>query len=151
RPEPGGNHPSFESGGRAALDAGDLGVPRHLRCDRKHRGLPHPAAARRAGDARARAVRGRGATGALGARPMNGLSAAQDCIAAGDPAVLVTVAEAKGSTPRESGAKMLVRAHDIVGSIGGGQLELLAIDAARRMITGAARRPDLMRYSLGPD
>lgn len=82
---------------------------------------------------------------------MTWLTAALECIAAGDPAVLVTVAEAKGSTPRESGAKMLVRAGDIVGSIGGGQLELLAIDAARGMMAGRAAKPDLMRYSLGPD
>jgi xanthine dehydrogenase accessory factor len=79
------------------------------------------------------------------------LSAALDCIAAGEKAVLVTVAEAKGSTPRESGAKMLVRERDIVGSVGGGQLELLTIDAARRMMADGARGPDLMRYSLGPD
>lgn len=82
---------------------------------------------------------------------MNWLTAALECIAAGEKAVLVTVAEAKGSTPRESGAKMVVRARDIVGSVGGGQLELLAIDAARRMIADNAKRPDLMRYSLGPD
>ena len=82
---------------------------------------------------------------------MNWLAAALECIAAGDKAVLVTVAEAKGSTPRESGAKMLVRERDIVGSVGGGQLELLAIDEARRMMADGAKRPDLMRYSLGPD
>ena len=82
---------------------------------------------------------------------MNWLAAAQECIAAGDKAVLVTVAEAKGSTPRESGAKMLVRERDIVGSVGGGQLELLAIDEARRMMVDKATRPGLMRYSLGPD
>ncbi|WP_119304719.1 xanthine dehydrogenase accessory protein XdhC [Dongia deserti] len=82
---------------------------------------------------------------------MNWLSAALECIAADEKAVLVTVAEAKGSTPRESGAKMLVRERDIVGSVGGGQLELLAIDAARRMMADKATRPDLMRYSLGPD
>jgi xanthine dehydrogenase accessory factor len=82
---------------------------------------------------------------------MNWLSAALECIAAEEKAVLVTVAEAKGSTPRESGAKMLVRELDIVGSIGGGQLELLAIDAARRLMAEEATKPDLMRYSLGPD
>jgi xanthine dehydrogenase accessory factor len=82
---------------------------------------------------------------------MKWLAAALECIAAGDKAVLVTVAEAKGSTPRESGAKMLVRARDIVGSVGGGQLELLAIDEARRMMADKAARPGLMRYALGPD
>ena len=82
---------------------------------------------------------------------MNWLSAALDCIAANESAVLVTIAEAKGSTPRESGAKMLVRARDIVGSVGGGQLELLAIDVARRLMADGTKQPDLMRYSLGPD
>ena len=82
---------------------------------------------------------------------MSWLAAALECVAAGDKAVLVTVAEAKGSTPRESGATMLVRARDIVGSVGGGQLELLAIDEARRMMADKAARPALMRYSLGPD
>jgi xanthine dehydrogenase accessory factor len=82
---------------------------------------------------------------------MSWIAAALECIAAGDKAVLVTVAEAKGSTPRESGAKMLVRARDIVGSVGGGQLGLLAIDEARRMMEDKATRPGLMRYSLGPD
>jgi xanthine dehydrogenase accessory factor len=82
---------------------------------------------------------------------MSWLAAALDGIIAGDKAVLVTIAEAKGSTPRESGAKMLVRERDIVGSVGGGQLELLAIDEARRMMADKATRPGLMRYSLGPD
>jgi xanthine dehydrogenase accessory factor len=82
---------------------------------------------------------------------MSWLAAALECIAAGDKAVLITVAEAKGSTPRESGAKMLVRERDIVGSVGGGQLELLAIDEARRMMADKGTRPSLMRYSLGPD
>ena len=36
--------------------------------------------------------------------------------------VLVTVASTKGSAPREAGAKMLVAAGDIVGTIGGGTL-----------------------------
>lgn len=79
------------------------------------------------------------------------LSAALAAIEAGTPAVLVTVAEAKGSTPREAGAKMLVRSADIVGSIGGGQLELLAIDAARRAMADTEAKRQLLRYSLGPD
>lgn len=82
---------------------------------------------------------------------MNWLSAALDAIAAAEPAVLVTLAEAKGSTPREAGAKMLVLRGRIAGSIGGGQLEMLAIDAARRMMARGAAKPELMRYSLGPD
>lgn len=47
---------------------------------------------------------------------------------------LVEVAEAKGSTPREKGAWMLVSPQRIFGTIGGGQLEFMAIDTARAML-----------------
>jgi xanthine dehydrogenase accessory factor len=58
-------------------------------------------------------------------------------------AALVEVAEAKGSTPREKGAWMLVSPEKIFGTIGGGQLEFMAIDRAREMLAdvGAAPRP----------
>ena len=41
----------------------------------------------------------------------------------GDAAMLVTVMDARGSAPRECGAKMLVTVSEAVGTIGGGQLE----------------------------
>ncbi len=42
----------------------------------------------------------------------------------GDSAALATVVQAKGSTPREVGAKMLIKSDgNIIGSIGGGALE----------------------------
>ena len=44
------------------------------------------------------------------------------------PAALVVVAEAMGSTPREKGAWMLVSPREIFGTIGGGQLEFMAIE-----------------------
>ncbi|WFP65930.1 xanthine dehydrogenase accessory protein XdhC [Mesorhizobium sp. WSM4904] len=47
---------------------------------------------------------------------------------------LVEVATTKGSTPREAGAFMLVSASAIFGTIGGGQLEFMAIDKARQML-----------------
>lgn len=47
---------------------------------------------------------------------------------------LVEVAATKGSTPREAGAFMLVSASAIFGTIGGGQLEYMAIDKARQML-----------------
>jgi len=47
---------------------------------------------------------------------------------------LVEVAATKGSAPRESGAFMLVSASSIFGTIGGGQLEYMAIDKARQML-----------------
>lgn len=46
-----------------------------------------------------------------------------DLAAAGEPAVLVTVAGIRGSAPREIGAKMIVTATETIGTIGGGQLE----------------------------
>ena len=56
-------------------------------------------------------------------------------LAEGRPVAIVTVSEAKGSTPREAGATMLVTADTTRGSIGGGQLELLAISQARELLT----------------
>ncbi|QKC99309.1 xanthine dehydrogenase accessory protein XdhC [Mesorhizobium sp. NZP2298] len=47
---------------------------------------------------------------------------------------LVEVAGTKGSTPREKGAFMLVSQTAIFGTIGGGQLEYMAIDKARQML-----------------
>ncbi|MER8441587.1 xanthine dehydrogenase accessory protein XdhC [Mesorhizobium sp. M1066] len=47
---------------------------------------------------------------------------------------LIEVAGTKGSTPRENGAFMLVSQSAISGTIGGGQLEYMAIDKARQML-----------------
>lgn len=64
--------------------------------------------------------------------------------------VLVKVKAADGSTPREAGAWMLVAADRIFGTIGGGQLEYMAIDHARRsMQRGSA--PDALTIPLGPE
>lgn len=49
----------------------------------------------------------------------------------GTPFVVVTLAEAVGSTPQEAGTKMLVDAGGLrFGTVGGGRLELKAIDHA---------------------
>ncbi len=67
------------------------------------------------------------------------------------PCVLVTVAVVKGSTPREAGAKMLVTAEGIAGSIGGGHLELKAIDEARALLEGEVpANPFVRDFALGP-
>jgi xanthine dehydrogenase accessory factor len=54
------------------------------------------------------------------------------------PAVLVTVAIAEGSVPREAGAHMLVTADAQADTIGGGHLELCALEVARAMLRDAA-------------
>ena len=65
------------------------------------------------------------------------------------PAVLVTVATAQGSVPREPGAKMLVMADGFAGTIGGGHLEHRALEMARAMLAqGGETR--LERFALGP-
>jgi xanthine dehydrogenase accessory factor len=53
----------------------------------------------------------------------------------GEEAALVTVVSATGSTPREEGAKMLVRPDgSIIGTIGGGSLEAQIIEEAVKVI-----------------
>lgn len=64
-------------------------------------------------------------------------------------AVLVRVDTALGSVPREPGAWMAVFADAVLGTVGGGHLELQAIEEARRRLAGAEGEP-VLRYSLGP-
>ena len=65
-------------------------------------------------------------------------------------AVLVTVARAEGSTPREPGAWMAVFEDTVVGSIGGGHLEWQAIAHARQCLAAGAADAAPRRYALGP-
>lgn len=65
-------------------------------------------------------------------------------------AVLVDLVETRGSTPRETGAFMLVSSGEIFGTIGGGQLEYLAIDAARRLLRDG-QAPVRLDVPLGPE
>ncbi|PTE10526.1 xanthine dehydrogenase accessory protein XdhC [Mesorhizobium helmanticense] len=72
----------------------------------------------------------------------------KDFLAGQGRLALVEVAGTKGSTPREKGAFMLVSASAISGTIGGGQLEYMAIDKARQLLFSplegemAAKRPE---------
>jgi xanthine dehydrogenase accessory factor len=69
----------------------------------------------------------------------------------GTPGVLVTVAETKGSTPRETGTKMLVTQQHCHGTIGGGNLEFKAIEIARALLAGQNEvHTSLRRFPLGP-
>ena len=64
------------------------------------------------------------------------------------PAVLVSVDSIVGSTPRESGARMIVTAERIFGTIGGGNLEYQACRIARDQIELGAS-DGLRRFPLG--
>ena len=71
-------------------------------------------------------------------------------LAQGEPAVLVEVTEALGSAPREAGTRMVVSADRCEGTIGGGHLELKAIERARKMLANGDAAPQTAHYPLGP-
>lgn len=77
------------------------------------------------------------------------LTCLDDLRVSGLPGALVSVIRCEGSTPREPGAKMVVRADgSFVGTIGGGHLEELVIRDALTCIHDATSRS--FRYPLGP-
>ena len=70
-----------------------------------------------------------------------------DLAAAGEAAVLVTVAGIRGSAPREIGAKMIVTASETIGTIGGGQLEYQSTRVAVAMLQDT--KTTLRSFPLG--
>ncbi len=71
-------------------------------------------------------------------------------LAANPQAVAVSVDAVKGSAPRESDAVMLVGRQSIAGTIGGGQLEFMAIARARAMLDDSESEVSL-DVPLGPE
>lgn len=65
--------------------------------------------------------------------------------------VRVVVAEARGSTPREAGACMLVGESLVAGTIGGGRLEWEAVAAARELLADASGAARLRKSVLGAE
>ena len=64
-------------------------------------------------------------------------------------AILITVTQHKGSTPRHAGAQMLVSQSIAIDTIGGGNLELSAIHHAKAMLL-SNQSTDAKHYALGP-
>jgi len=70
---------------------------------------------------------------------------------------LVRIVVALGSTPREEGAWMLVSPDAQFGTIGGGQLEFMAIDRARHLLDASSHAPATLpetvalHIPLGPE
>ena len=64
------------------------------------------------------------------------------------PGVLVTVAQVRGHSPRQAGAKMVVGLDQVWDTVGGGNLEAVAIDAAREMLRTGGTTPELVQVSL---
>ncbi|MDM0043786.1 xanthine dehydrogenase accessory protein XdhC [Variovorax dokdonensis] len=69
---------------------------------------------------------------------------------AGRQGVLVMVHATQGSAPREAGTWMAVWDDAITGTIGGGQLEFQAEQAARSWLAGGSAIDEVRRYPLGP-
>ena len=69
---------------------------------------------------------------------------------AGRAAIVVEVSATQGSVPREPGTRMLVANDQVLGTIGGGHLELLAIELARKRLAQGEAAPMFKHYPLGP-
>lgn len=65
-----------------------------------------------------------------------------------EPAVLITQIARRGHAPREAGAKMLVTADAIHGTIGGGNLEQTAVVRARELLAEGSVTPELLGLKL---
>ncbi|MHA6493427.1 xanthine dehydrogenase accessory protein XdhC [Pseudomonas borbori] len=80
---------------------------------------------------------------------MSWISALAELQQQGQPCVLVTIIEERGSTPRNAGSKMVVTAERIFETIGGGHLEYRAMELAREMLSSRSQDTRLERFSLG--
>lgn len=65
-----------------------------------------------------------------------------------EPGVLVTLTSVRGHAPREAGAKMVVSAERTWDTVGGGNLEALAVERARAMLGEGTRRPETFSTTL---
>ena len=79
----------------------------------------------------------------------NWISALGELQQQGEPCVLVTIIEEKGSTPRNAGSKMVVTATCLFDTIGGGHLEYKAMQIARELLASGRQNTHLERFSLG--
>jgi xanthine dehydrogenase accessory factor len=64
------------------------------------------------------------------------------------PGVLVTLVAVRGHAPRAAGAKMVVAETQTWGSIGGGNMEAVAVERARALIEAAASTPETITGAL---
>ena len=84
--------------------------------------------------------------------PIDWIDFAQQLVSNGERAVFIMVTALRGSAPRECGTWMLVSHSRIAGTLGGGELERMASEAAHAMLSGDGqwqRTP--LRCVLGPD
>lgn len=72
-------------------------------------------------------------------------------LAENDPVAGVKIMQIKGSTPRNQDAWMLVSPSSIFRTIGGGQLESIAIEKARALIRSGSKDKLELNVPLGPE
>jgi len=65
-------------------------------------------------------------------------------------AIVIEVIRARGSAPRDADTRMLVAAEEFIGTIGGGHLEMKAIERARQMLRASDYDPREEHFPLGP-
>lgn len=68
-----------------------------------------------------------------------------------EPCVIATVLGTSGSAPRDPGAKMVVTRDATHDTIGGGRLELLVIDAARKLLAETGTAQSVHHFPLGQE
>ena len=81
---------------------------------------------------------------------MSGRTSLADFLDRDDAVVRVAIEDVRGSSPRNVGTMMFVSARAILGTIGGGQLEYMAIDQARALLR-SGRETAEMDVPLGPE
>lgn len=81
---------------------------------------------------------------------MGSVAPLRSFFATGEPVVSVLLTRVRGSSPREAGTEMFVTADALFGTIGGGQLEHRAIDAARALLANGDLACE-MDVPLGPE
>ena len=79
---------------------------------------------------------------------MEWMKAVQQLRAGRRPGVLVTVMSVRGHAPREAGAKMVVASDNVWSTVGGGNLEAVAVERCRVMIADGLVEPEVLEVAL---
>ncbi len=70
------------------------------------------------------------------------------CASRGEAYVIATVLATSGSTPRDPGAKLVVTSDAVHDTLGGGQLEYLVIEEARRLLAEGRAQQTIQHFPL---
>lgn len=79
---------------------------------------------------------------------MDWIDAVARCRDRHEPFAVLTVTDVRGHAPRDAGAKMVVSAERTWGSIGGGNMEISAVERARALVAQTSSTPEVMEFGL---